>query len=294
MTSASDLKGRIDGIADIEKLTKAMYLIASTKVTRARAERDRTQPFFDAIEKEIKRAFERLEDLDSPYYLSPDSQDQRSGPSAIFVISSDRGLAGAYNHNIMKKVQTLLGQVGESRLFILGTYGQRYGRRHRLPLEEDFNYRAQEPSLDLARDLASGFLEKYQAGQIKDIWIVYTDFQNQLSREVKLVRALPFSSGLFKDPLDSQEDFVFLGSPEKVVSQVIGSYLTGFIYGALVDSFCSEQSARMDAMSTAQQNAQAMLEDLTLAYNQLRQETITQEITEITAGAKAQKKKRRR
>ena len=183
------------------------------------------------------------------------------------------------------------------KLFVVGEYGRRFFTQHHIPIERMFLYTAQNPTLDRAREISSLLLEQYDAGLLKKIFVVYTDMENGMHTRARSTRLLPFHRTYFAPPEKEKKitvPFEFQPSVSAVLDGVMHSYFTGFIYSALIDSFCSEQQARMMAMDSANRNAEELLADLSLQYNRVRQTAITQEITEVTAGARAQRKKRRK
>lgn len=297
MASTTEIKGRIDSIKETQKITNAMYLIASTKLRKARNELEQTRPYFDALRSEIKRIFRTANDVDSHYFYPPDREPELPGTYGCLVITADKGLAGAYNLNVLKKAQKLLDDHSDMKLFVVGEYGRRFFTQHHIPIERMFLYTAQNPTLDRAREISSILLEQYDAGLLKKIFVIYTDMENGMSIRVHSTRLLPFHRTYFAPPEKEKKitvPFEFQPSVSAVLNGIMHSYLTGFIYSALIDSFCSEQQARMTAMDSANRNAEELLADLSLQYNRVRQTAITQEITEVTAGAKAQRKKRRK
>lgn len=297
MASTTEIKGRIDSIKETQKITNAMYLIASTKLRRARSELEQTRPYFDALRSEIKRVFRTANDMDSPYFYPPDQEPELPGTYGCLVITADKGLAGAYNQNVLKEAQRLLDDHEDMKLFVVGEYGRRFFTQHRIPIERMFFYTAQNPTLDRAREISSMLLEQYDAGLLKKIFIIYTDMGSGMEAHVHSTRLLPFHRTYFATPEKEKKimvPFTFEPSASVVLNRIMHSYLAGFIYSALIDSFCSEQQARMTAMDSANRNAEELLADLSLQYNRVRQTAITQEITEVTAGAKAQRKKRRK
>lgn len=297
MASTTEIKGRIDSIKETQKITNAMYLIASTKLRKARNELEQTRPYFDALRSEIKRIFRTANDVDSHYFYPPDREPELPGTYGCLVITADKGLAGAYNLNVLKKAQKLLDDHSDMKLFVVGEYGRRFFTQHHIPIERMFLYTAQNPTLDRAREISSILLEQYDAGLLKKIFVIYTDMENGMSTRAHSTRLLPFHRTYFAPPEKEKKitvPFEFQPSVSAVLNGIMHSYLTGFIYSALIDSFCSEQQARMTAMDSANRNAEELLADLSLQYNRVRQTAITQEITEVTAGAKAQRKKRRK
>lgn len=293
MASTSEIKGRINSIKETQKITNAMYLIASTKLRRARSELEQTRPYFDALRSEIKRIFRTANDVDSHYFYPPDREPEIDGTYGCLVITADKGLAGAYNQNVLRQAQQLLDDHSDMKLFVVGEYGRRFFTQRHIPIERMFLYTAQNPTLDRAREISSMLLEQYDAGLLKKIFVVYTDMENGLAASARSTRLLPFHRTYFAPPEKEKRvsvPFEFQPSVSAVLDGIMHNYLTGFIYSALIDSFCSEQQARMTAMDSANRNAEDLLAELSLQYNRVRQSAITQEITEVTAGAKAQRK----
>lgn len=147
MASTTEIKGRIDSIKETQKITNAMYLIASTKLRRARSELEQTRPYFDALRSEIKRVFRTANDVDSPYFYPPDQEPELPGTYGCLVITADKGLAGAYNQNVLKEAQRLLDDHEDMKLFVVGEYGRRFFTQHRIPIERMFLYTAQNPHI---------------------------------------------------------------------------------------------------------------------------------------------------
>ncbi len=295
MANTKEIKSRMESIHDTQKITNAMYLIASTKVRKAKAELDKTRPYFNALQAEIKRIFRTDEAVKSRYFYPADNSHIPEGTYGCLVITADKGLAGAYNQNVIKEAQRLLAEHQDTKLFVVGEYGRQFFSQHHVPIERSFLYTAQNPTMHRAREISEHLLELFDEGELKKIFIIYTDFKNGMATEAVSTRLLPFHRRQFA--ADAHEravasPFEFFPSIEAVLDGVMESYVSGFIYSALVDSFCSEQNARMTAMDAANQNAENMLGELSIEYNRVRQAAITQEITEVSSGAKAQKRKR--
>ena len=200
-------------------------------------------------------------------------------------------MAGAYNHNVLKIAREMLHEHPETELFVVGEYGRQHFAQAGIPIEKSFLYPAQNPTLHRAREICDILLERYDNGEFQKLFIVYTDMKNSLSAEATSTRLLPFHRGDFASvAAPGSVHFEFTPGVEAVLDNVIRSYITGFVYSALVDSFCAEQNARMTAMSSAGENADKMLASLSVQYNRVRQAAITQEITEVSAGARAQRK----
>ena len=158
-----------------------------------------------------------------------------------------------------------------------------------MPVDIHFQYTAQNPSLHRARVIADKMLENYESGKIDEVYIIYTKMINSVTAEPEMIQLLPFRKIDFKISQADvyHEEIIIEPSPRAVMDRIVPNYITGFIYGALVESFCSEQNSRMMAMDSATRSAKDMLADLSIKYNRARQAAITQEITEVVGGAKA-------
>ncbi|MBO4692856.1 MAG: ATP synthase F1 subunit gamma [Clostridia bacterium] len=293
MANTKEIKDRIKSVKDTQKIASAMYLISSAKMRKAKAALDSTRPFFSSLKAEISRIFGYFDDIDSKYFYSKDYKGRTDKPDACLVVTADKGLSGAYNQNVIKKAEKLLGLNDDTKLFVVGEYGRQYFLRHSIPIEQSFVYTAQNPTMQRAREICRTLLDLYESGEADEIYIIYTDLQKNASESVQTARLLPLEREDFTDSrLSKKSGYEFWPSAKKVLNSIVPAFLTGFIYSALVDSFCSEQNARMAAMSAANDNAQEIIDNLSGAYNRLRQAEITREITEVSAGAKAQKQKR--
>lgn len=294
MANAKEIKSRIKSVRDTQKITNAMYLIASTKMRKAKGDLDSTRPYFSALQAEIKRIFRTVKDVKSKYFYPDDDMPALNGTYACLVITADKGLAGMYNQNVIKEAEKLLALHSDTKLFVVGEYGRNYFKNHNIPVERSFLYTAQTPTMDRAREISSILLDLFDKRKAEKIFVIYTDIKNSMYEEAITERILPFHRKVFASNTNEKavsSPFEFSPSVGEVLDNIIPSYVSGYIYSALVDSFCSEQNARMSAMNSANKNAEKILSDLSLKYNRLRQAQITQEITEISSGAKAQKRK---
>ena len=294
MANTKEIKDRIKSVRDTQKITNAMYLIASTKMRKTKSELDHTRPYFEAIKGEIKRIFRTAKEVESQYFYPEDSIHTRTGTYAGLVITADKGLAGMYNQNVIREAEKLLNDHPDTKLFVVGEYGRQYFAHHGIPVERSFLYTAQNPTMQRAREISSILLEMFEKREVCKIFVVYTDIKNGMFEEAKSERLLPFHRRTFADNTTEKaitKPFEFTPSVNAVLDTLVPSYVSGYIYSALVDSFCAEQNARMTAMNSANQNAEKLLGELSVQYNRSRQAAITQEITEISSGAKAQKRK---
>lgn len=291
MENGKEIKDRIASVRDTKKITNAMYLIASVKMKKAKADLDRTRPYFAMLQSEIKRLFRIAADVESRYFYPLNAKEKRAGKHGILVVTADKGLAGAYNQNVLKYAMQMLADFPGSKLFVVGEYGRQFFLQHQIPIEQSFLYTAQNPTLHRAREICTELLSPFDAGELDKIYIVYTDLGGGQTEEVKMTRLLPFHRSDFASNEKADEKFEYEPSVAEVLDHIIPSYVSGFIYSALVDSYCSEQSARMAAMDAANRNAEEILSALSREYHRVRQAMITQEITEVSSGARAMKKK---
>ncbi|MDO4519162.1 MAG: ATP synthase F1 subunit gamma [Eubacteriales bacterium] len=299
MAGVKEIKDRMKSIRDTQKITNAMYLISSTKLQKAKSEREKTNPYFEALRKEIRSIFRSTEEVDSRYFYPDADAETDEGTFGLLVITADKGLAGAYNQNVIKKAELLMREHPDTKLYVVGEYGRQYFLRKHIPIEHSFLYTAQNPTMQRAREISSILLDRFDKDELDKIFMIYTEMKSSMNAEANTTRLLPFHRSHFmtkeQQPVENnKEEYEFFPSWGELLDNIMFSYVSGYIYSALVDSFCSEQNARMTAMSSANENAEKILGELAIQYNHVRQANITQEITEVVAGAKAQKKKRMR
>ena len=300
MATTKEIKNHIKSVKDMQKITGAMHLIASTKLRRAKRELDHSRPYFNALRGEIKRIFRTVENVESRYFYPHTGENELPGAYGFLVITADKGLAGAYNQNVIKEAMRMMEKycAHDPKLFVVGEYGRHYFAAHNVPIEKSFLYTAQNPTVHRAREISSLLLDLFLRGELSKLYVIYTDMKGAIESQVLSTRLLPFHRDHFvgADTVEAEvrEPFEFEPSVQQVLDNVVPSYVTGFIYSALIDSFCCEQNARMNAMDSASRNAQKLLDELSVEYNHIRQSAITQEITEISSGAKSMKQKSRK
>ncbi len=299
MASTKEIKNRIKSVGDTQKITNAMYLISSTKMRRARREAEDTKPYFDLLRREIRRMFALGNDYRSRYIDSDVDESQPGGRNGILVITGDKGLAGVYNQNVIKDALALADRSDEYKFYVVGDYGWRFFRSHGCNVDEEFIHSMNQPSLAMARDITKELLDDFDTNSFDRIYVCYTEYGGGMSAGVAMHdRLIPFDRDDFvpqgeEHDKDASTVFEYEPDVETVLERSVQSYLVGFVYSALVNSYSSEQNARMMAMDAANDNASELLDSLTLQYNHLRQNAITQEITEISSGARSLKSKQR-
>ena len=292
MAGRAEIKMRMASVAETKKVTDAMYMTSSVKMRRAKREVEKTAPYFNALREAIGSLLHYLPDNTNPYFRLPNPDEPYR--RALLVITSDKGLAGNYNQTVIRETEAEQSKHPDSLLFVVGEYGRQYFRQRKTPIQESFLYPAEMPTIREAQKICAELLSGFDRGDFARIDILYTDYKNGRVSECRRKTVLPLEKSRFYFSDENEDPFgkEFFPDPDTVIREIIPSYLTGYIYGALVDSYCSEQESRMKAMSSAGDNAEAMLRRLRLTYNRMRQSEITNEITEITSGAKALRRKK--
>lgn len=296
MASAKEIKSRINSIQDTMKITSAMYMISSSKLKRARKVLADTEPYFYALQSAIGRVLRHVPDLEHKYFDERSHIDPKDRKVGYIVVSADKGLAGAYNHNVFKLAEQGMDSDAHVQLFVLGEVGRQYFSRQHKDVDTTFRYTVQKPTMHRARVISEKMIALYLEGKLDEVYIVYTRMANAATMVAEKQQLLPLKKASFHTPAQvlvdiHQEEIEMVPSAEEVLSSIVPNYLRGMIYGCLVESYASEHNSRMMAMDAATSSAKDMLKDLSIKYNRVRQAAITQEITEVIGGAKAQKKK---
>ncbi|MBR5177441.1 MAG: ATP synthase F1 subunit gamma [Lachnospiraceae bacterium] len=292
MSGAAEIKTRINSITETKKVTDAMYMISSVKMRKARREIDKTTPFFVAVREEIGELLHYMPENKNRYFKNRDPEGIVG--RALLLITSDKGLSGSYNHIAIKKAEELMKAHEDMILFNVGEYGWNYFLNKKYNKAEDFRFSASFPTIWKAKQITNELLRYYNDDVVDEIDIIYTHYMAGKPEECKTRCLLPLDKSEFYDSNEFDIPFgkEYYPSPEAVLNGIVPSLITGFIYSALVDSYCSEQDARMSAMKTAGDNAEDILKRLKLEYNGIRQAAITREMTELASGGKALRKKK--
>lgn len=275
--STKDIKNRIRSMESTKQITKAMEMVAASKLRHAQAQVLNSRPYFEILYSTIAQIVESDSQLSSPYLYR-----KSTGKALYIVIAGDRGLAGGYNSNILKLVQS---QIGDKTVTILpiGKKAVDYYRTRSLPMLTQSYAEAAGVSIGDCFSIAKLVSKAYLKGEFDEIHVAYTGFVSVLSQTPATLQLLPLSQPGKAKP--ATVDVIYEPSQEEVFDAIIPEYLGGLLYGALCESRASEQAARRTAMDSATQNAEDMIADLSLKFNQARQAAITQEITEIVAGS---------
>ena len=275
--STKEIKTRIRSMESTRQITKAMEMVASAKLRKAQAQALSCRPYFETFYSVIWDIVNCTTELDSPYLAT-----KPNAKCAYIVISGDRGLAGGYNSNVLK-LFAAQAEGKDAVVLPMGKKGADYFRTHGVSMLTEHYTHAEGVSIgdcfSVAKQLCKGFLK----GEYDRVYVVYTKFQSVISQKPECLQLLPLHTD--SKPTVNHTEMVYEPDSVTVFETIVPEYLGGVLYGALCESRASEQAARRTAMDAATQNAQEMIDGLSLQFNQARQAAITQEITEIVAGS---------
>lgn len=284
MASMRDIKRRKSSIQSTQQITKAMKLVSTVKLQKAKAKAEESKPYFQTMYQTIGSILSKSGAIQHPYLLKNDSSKK-----AVIAISANRGLAGGYNTNLVKLV------TGDENLpkedvyiYNIGSKGREIFLRKGYEIKADYSEVINQPLYKDAVDITQALLKSYRDGEIGEIYLAYTSFKNTVSHVPTLMKLLPMD----QDSVNVEEEssgalMNYEPEPEEALEQLIPKYVSSLIYGAFSEAVASENGARMQAMDSATSNAEEMIAGLSLMYNRARQTSITQELTEIIAGADA-------
>ena len=286
MANLKDIKRRIRSVESTMQITKAMELVASSKLRRARERAEAAQPFFEQTYKLMAEIAAEDPYFDSQF-VRPRSE---KGTAILIVIAGDRGLAGGFNANVLRLAQqqiTELAQQGcETVIVPIGQKAVDYFNNRNARILSAYDHVAEHMSIYLAMDMADTILSAYRRhSSVQSVEIVFTNYVSPLVQEAQCMRVIPLTHLAGSHPRRCAVEYE--PSPEAVFEKLVPQYVSGLLYGAVVESFASEQAARRTAMENATDNATEMIDQLSLQYNRARQGAITQELTEIVGGANA-------
>ena len=283
MASMRDIKRRKESVQSTQQITKAMKLVSTVKLQRAKGRAESSKPYFDKMYATVTSILKKAEALDHPYLV-----DNGSPKNAVIVISGNRGLAGGYNNNVVKAVMEAGLTPDNTCIYGVGKKGVEFLRRRGYEIVQETNDMIDEPKFEDAAALGKTLLEAYEKGEIGKIYIAYTRFKNTVVHIPTVMQLLPvaFTEEQIEEG-ESKAPMNFEPEPEEALELIVPKYINSLIYGAFVESVASETGARMQAMDSATSNADEIIATLSLAYNRARQGAITQELTEIISGAEA-------
>ena len=291
MASMRDIKRRKESVQSTGQITKAMKLVSSVKLQKAKVGAEVSKPYFDTMYNTVAGMIAKSGQMSHPFL-----QKSQSEKKAVILISSNRGLAGGYNSNVVKLVTKDERFTKENTIiFAVGTKGRDALERQGFALAGDYSEAMNEPLYSDATQIGKEVLSRFAQGEIGEIYLAYTIFKNTVVQIPTLIKLLPIDAediiseaeDVSEDPVDRITLMNYEPEPEEALDAIIPKYINSLIYGGLVESHASENGARMQALDSATSNAEEMISDLSLKYNRARQASITQELTEIIAGASA-------
>lgn len=283
MASMRDIKRRIKSVNSTQQITKAMNLVASSKLTRAKNRLMDTRPFFQETRKVIAGVVNGSKGISHPFL-----EQREVKKKAIILITGDRGLCGGYNANVSKAAMSHAEDVNNVSAITVGSKGREFFKRRDIKIIESFTGISEKPGYSDALKIGQLALDLFTKGEADEIYLAYTEFITTLYSEPKVIKVLPVDVNEFtNNDGDSSGQSLTIYEPdeEAVLEYVIPKYINTVIFGAMVESAVCELGARMTAMDSATENASEMIDSLNLLYNRARQGQITQEITEIVGGS---------
>lgn len=284
MASMRDIKRRKGSIQSTQQITKAMKLVSTVKLQRAKQNAERSRNYFTGMYDTVTSILARTQGMKHPYL-----DGGTTGKKAVVVMTSNRGLAGGYNSNVVKLITKGDFKKEEVVIYAVGKKGRDALARAGFEIAADMSDIAEEPVYVDAMRISQELLSAFARGEISEIYLAYTKFKNTVSHVPTVLKLLPVA--LPEDDEVKEETgsapMNFEMEDEEALNLLIPKYITSLIYGGLIESVASENGARMQAMDSATGNAEEMISSLSLQYNRARQSSITQELTEIIAGANA-------
>lgn len=279
-----DIKRRIKSVNSTKQITKAMELVSSAKLRRARERAEKTRPYFGSIKDAVQEIFASPNGSRHPL-----AKEREIKKSCYIVITADRGLCGGYNANVIKAAVANMQDKTVS-VVTVGTKARDYFNKRNYESNGEFIHISENPSYADAKRIGNLVLDLYQKEEVDEVYLVYTKFVSAVSQVPEKIKLLPLSGEKKDEEKGKKLEYVtYEPSPEEVLDYLIPKYIESTVFGALVESAASEQGARRVAMESATDNAVEMIDNLTLTYNRARQAAITQEIAEIVGGAEALK-----
>lgn len=290
MASMRDIKRRRSSIQSTGQITKAMKLVSTVKLQKAKTRAENAKSYFNHMLSAAQSLLEKSgDDVTALFYKGKDS-----GKKAVIYISSNRGLAGGYNSNLLKNFVAGGIKKEDAKIYAVGRKGRDALHRRGYEIADDFSEVINAPLFEDAIEIGEEVYKAYEAGEVGEIWLCYTEFKNTVSHIPHAIKLLPIEKPEEEEETQSKEELTdkltlmnFEPEAEEALKMIIPKYINAVIFGALVEAVASENGARMQAMDSATSNAEEMISDLTLKFNRARQSSITQEITEIIGGANA-------
>lgn len=285
MASMREIKRRKATIESTGQITAAMKVVSTAKLQKAKGKVEASKPYFQLMYDAVTSILEKSDNINHPYLQAGNSKKK-----AVIVVTSNRGLAGGYNNNVVKLLTQGDFVKEDVLVYAVGRKGRDALRRNGYEIVADYSDVMNGPIFSDAADIGRAVLEAFSNQEVGEIYIAYTIFKNTITQIPTLMQLLPVAVDKKDEKGNSADDLVIMNyepEAEEALGEIIPKYVNSLIYGALCEAIASENGARMQAMDSASNNAEEMIADLSLKYNRARQASITQELTEIVAGASA-------
>lgn len=281
-----EINRRIRGVSSTMQITRAMEMVSSVKLRRAKEVLTASRPYYQTVLSNIQGILKTVKGVRHPLL-----EEREIKTTLYIVLTSDRGLAGGYNSHINRLVmEDMEGLEGQAKVITVGLKAYEYFKARSVDIVDNFFGISEEPEFSDAQRIAEIVINLYQEGEVDEVKVAYTEFESIIAQKPSLLRLLP-ATGVYEGVEEKEASVLmeFEPSPERVLDFLIPKYIESSIYGALIESSTSEQGSRQVAMESATENAEELIEELALTYNRARQEAITMEISEIVSGAEALK-----
>ena len=283
------IKRRISSVKSTQKITRAMELIASSRIIKAQQRVEAARPYSEEMRRLMASVAANAASIDHPLLKE---RDEISSVGTV-VVTADRGLAGAYNSNVIRAAERDMREHGkDNRLFLVGKKGVTYFRFRGYEFEESWMGNSEQPRVEDARNVAKALADEFSEGKVDQVKLAYTRYESAMTQRPTVVQLLPLPEEELKELQEEQEDqqrpqYVFEPDPEQILNYLLPRYVEGLILQGLLEAAASEHAARRRAMKAATDNADDLMDNLTRTYNQARQAEITTEIMEVVGGAEA-------
>ena len=281
MASLQDIRRRIKSVKSIQQITNAMNMVATSRLRSAKEAAVANKPYADKMAQVVSDVASNAGDFSHPLL-----EVRQEGKRLLLVIAADKGLAGAYSSNAFKEAVSQVEDKADTEIVAVGRKTREYFVNRSYTVASDYIGFSERPKYDNAKAIANDIIARFQSGEVKEVYMVYTRFVSAISCVPETVKLLPFGQLSQDGP---HAEYIYEPNAADVLGYLLPQYLVTTIYAALLQAAASELSSRMNAMSNATDNAQELIAKLDLHYNKVRQAGITREITEIVGGAEALK-----
>lgn len=284
--SMQDIKRRIKSVTSIEHITNAMKLVSSSKLRRAKTTFENTREYFHFVTESIEEMFNNNSEIPEKYLEG----NREIKTTCYVIVTSNKGLCGSFNSNVIKQAELEINEDPEEPVIVaIGGRGKDYFAKRGYEICSEYMLPPENISFMATHDISKPIIDLYDEGKVDEVILIYTSFVNSMEQKVKSVQLLPFEIEHDPEILPLERPVEYEPSAEEVFNYLVPKYVEISIYGAIVESATCEHAARRMAMENATDNANDMIEELTLFFNRARQSAITSEITEIVSGADALK-----